>query len=193
MKKLKTNIKENIEKIKFEEQMEKAKLVAENLKNRGISLIQSAEEKAQIINTFKELVKVSNNGKKDNEKILERFEALTPESQKRALESMLDIIESIAKQEEQEKIRKICEKEGHDFGEWKYYRWHSNSEVSVNSNAFPKYQVKHEMWIRTCSKCNLVEKVYTEPEELSKSRREKERKERIEKLEKELKLLKGMK
>lgn len=82
-----------------------------------------------------------------------------------------------------------CGNEGHVFGEWKYKKWTEYIETGIDHQNVT-IPIEKENWKRTCSRCGLVEKVESEPQELIDARKEKNRTKRIKRLEKQLKTLK---
>ena len=105
----------------------------------------------------------------------ERFENLSQDNKRKAVNEILGIIKKYLGIQEQENNEKICSEIGHTFGGWRK-RTYTSKEPGDDSPSPIYVDVKHIEWKRKCERCGLLEKVYCEPQELANKRKEKVKK-----------------
>lgn len=66
--------------------------------------------------------------------------------------------------------KKQCEEKGHTFTNWEHDVWVSRWNRVVDYGLIKNAETRHDEWIRTCTKCNLVEKCYAEPKEVKQNK-----------------------
>ena len=178
-----------------DDQFEVAAAIANELKDNEIFLDEDEydKEKSRIVreffNSIKHNTKQSENLKEFAD-IFERFECLSQNTKRKVINDIFEIVAKYIGIQEQENKEKVCEHEGHIFGEWKHNNWTEYIDAVIDHEHVHDYPIEHENWKRTCSRCGFVDKVDYEPQELIDERKEKNKKARIKKLESQLKKLK---
>ena len=117
--------------------------------------------------------------------ILEKYDFLAPEYKRRVLDNFGNIIKKQYDEQIHDANEKVCEREGHLFGEWKYVQWTTYGPGMIDHQSIERMPYTHEKWTCTCGRCGFVKKVTEEPEEAKAVRLEEERKAKIKSLERE--------
>lgn len=130
-------------------------------------------------NTDNELISSQKN------KSIERFQSLSDKNKIKVIEEVNTIIKKYHKIEVQENNERICDEQGHTFGEWIKKEW-TTKEVYWDAGPQGYIDVKHKRWDRVCNRCGFIDSVKTEPESVKFAREKEEKKAKIKKLRREL-------
>ena len=116
---------------------------------------------------------------------IDRFNNLTRKNQLKVINTMTSSIEENYNNEINERNKAICEKEGHDFGEWYERRWETQEDLVMDHNFFSLPLTMHE-YRRECSRCGYTETSKYEPGEIKNKRIRKAKLLKIKKLQDEI-------
>jgi len=175
-------------------QLEVAEAIANELRDNEVVFDESEydKEKSKIIRKFFGTIKLSVEKSKELKKIAsisERFEGLSQNNKRKVIDEIFQIVTKYFGIQEQENKEKVCQQEGHIFGEWKYVQRTTYIDTVIDHQRVHNFPVKHENWKRTCSRCGFVYKVDHELQELIDARKEKAKKVQIKSLKSEIKRL----
>lgn len=175
-------------------QLEVAEAIANELRDNELFFDESEydKEKSKIIRKFFGTIKLSVEKSKELKKIAsisERFEGLSQNNKRKVIDEIFQIVTKYFGIQEQENKEKVCQQEGHIFGEWKYVQRTTYIDTVIDHQRVHNFPVKQENWKRTCSRCGFVYKVDHEPQELIDARKEKAKKVQIKSLKSEIKRL----
>ena len=148
-----------------------------------------------VINFFKELINSTTNKNKLKEytDLLNRFKSLSDKNKDNAISEILNIIKKYILIQEQSDKETICLSEGHKFGKWEHNEWTTYETTCIDHEIIPNYPVKHEVWVKTCTRCGYKSKTHEEPKSITYAKNRKDKQNRIKELEQELKMLKHQK
>lgn len=177
-------------------QLEVAKAIANELGDNELAFDESEydKEKSKIIQNFFNTIIFNakkNNELKNIENVLEKFENLSQDNKSKVINEVFEIVTKYLSIQRQEGKEKICQQEGHTFGNWEHMQWTTYTDTVIDHQFVHDFPVEHENWKRICSRCGYVDKLDHEPQELIDERNEKKKKARIKRLESELKRLKN--
>ena len=118
---------------------------------------------------------------------IEGYDTLSEKRKSIVHNKMLDAINNELLEQQYDDRKKICNKEGHLFTEWKHNTWTTSEDGWIDHQLVPNMEHYHENWTRECARCGYTEKTDKRPKRVT----EEERKEKINALEAELQALKG--
>ena len=175
-----------------EQQLEVAEAIVKDLEANQYKYTQDDKNKSnKVIIFLKKILESASQEKSitESEIIIRRFKKLSKDNRNKVLGEILHIIDSYIKKQNQQDKETICQREGHLFNTWTESTW---KEKAVVWDAGPQgyAEVECHSWHRICQRCGFVEKVDSEPQELTDARKKKAEKARIRQLESELKKLK---
>lgn len=98
-------------------------------------------------------------------KALSRFSKLDKDLQRKAISEILSSTDNIIFEEEKKQGKRICENNGHQFGEWKEKKY-TTEDFDEAGWCFVKEEVRY--YIRICERCGLMENQHIMPEEFKK-------------------------
>lgn len=158
----------NFAALENESQLEVAETIAEELRlNEEFHLDAAYDvQKSKAIRAF--LEKLVKNAKTraeldDIKAITEKFEGFSEDVKDYAISEILDVIVECVGMQEAEDNRRICDKDGHIFGQWTKLSGYPKAVFTINSTGDPE-------WIRMCDRCSFVERTKENPLELIKAR-----------------------
>ena len=179
-------------------QLEVAKAVVDELKENEVDFdeFEYDKKKSEIVRNL--FYKVITN-EKDRERIssiLKKFEDLSQANKDIITRELYKLVQKYADIEEHERKLMQCEKEGHQFTEWKeekFTRIETFGDAGIESlhTGITEREVKYKEWHRVCKRCGFVEKTECEPQELVDERNKKKKLARMKRLEKTINKLKS--
>lgn len=121
---------------------------------------------------------------------MKNFKELPLKYQLLVLKSFLEKVRECKKDFSHEEAVKICNSKGHQFSKWEKITYVSYEDVCIDHELIPNYEIKKDVWKRTCKRCGFIETVEQEPQEIIDERKQKSKQAKIKRLEKRLKKLK---
>ena len=170
----------NYQNLSFEQQYEVAKAIVVRLSNYQHQFTQKDDDMTKVMDFFKRIINSMEQKQTLSKKglLLKKFEELSPAYKDKALKSIIEIIESAIREQEQENKEETCEREGHLFGEWEQREYQKSNRSNperhsyYDHNGYLRTYITCENedytvteWARTCKRCGYTERTSAEPEE----------------------------
>jgi len=192
------DVKKYVEKYEYltpDNQLKVAKAIITELNDNEEFLDDNEYDKKKSSIVRKGINSIINNINKKEElkelsKTFKNFNRLSEKNKEKAILEIAKVIDEYNNIQIQENKEATCARNGHIFSNWKK-KTYTTSEMVWDAGQTGSVSVKHDVWERTCNRCECTQTVKKEPQEVKEARQAKAKERKIKRLRKELNELEG--